>query len=73
MTPQGLAEKTALTSGFLKRKMQEYHQLKAEIEALSREVQMAEGDSRAVQADVTVGEASAGGVHRETHGHRIGN
>ena len=53
--------------------MQEYHQLKAEIEALSREVQMAEGDSRAVQADVTVGEAGAGGVHRETREHGIGN
>lgn len=74
MTPQGLAEKTALTSGFLKRKMQEYHQLKAEIEALSREVQIAECDSRAVQADVTVGEAGvAGGVHRETREHGIGD
>jgi EPS-associated MarR family transcriptional regulator len=73
LTPQGLAEKTALTSGFLKRKMQEYHQLKAEIEALSREVQIAEGDSRALQADVTVGEAGAGGVHRETRERGIGN
>lgn len=38
LTPQGLAEKTALTGAFLKRKMQEYQSLKEEIEALSREV-----------------------------------
>ncbi len=35
LTPQGLAEKTALTGAFLKRKMQEYQSLKEEIEALS--------------------------------------
>ncbi len=39
LTPQGLAEKTALTGAFLKRKMQEYQSLKEEIEALSREVE----------------------------------
>ena len=38
LTPQGLAQKTALTSSFLKRKMREYHLLKREIEALQREV-----------------------------------
>jgi EPS-associated MarR family transcriptional regulator len=38
LTPQGLAEKTALTGAFLKRKMQEYQSLKKEIEALSCEV-----------------------------------
>jgi hypothetical protein len=38
LTPQGLAEKTALTGAFLKRKMQEYQELKEEIESLSREV-----------------------------------
>jgi EPS-associated MarR family transcriptional regulator len=38
LTPQGLAEKTALTGAFLKRKMQEYQSLKEEIETLSREV-----------------------------------
>lgn len=74
LTPQGLAEKTALTSGFLKRKMQEYHQLKAEIETLSREVQLAEGDSDAMQSNVAVGEdVGAVGVNRETHEHGIGN
>ena len=37
LTPQGLAEKTALTGAFLKRKMLEYQQLKEEIEALSQD------------------------------------
>ena len=34
LTPQGIAEKVALTSRFLDRKMQEYEALKAEIETL---------------------------------------
>jgi len=34
LTPQGLAEKTKLTGNFLKRKLEEYQALKAEIEAL---------------------------------------
>lgn len=34
LTPIGIAEKAALTGRFLKRKMQEYEDLKAEIEAL---------------------------------------
>jgi EPS-associated MarR family transcriptional regulator len=34
LTPAGIAEKTALTIGFLKRKMAEYETLKAEIDAL---------------------------------------
>jgi hypothetical protein len=38
LTPQGIAEKTALTGSFLKRKMQEYEQLKQEIDSLTREV-----------------------------------
>jgi len=37
LTPQGIAEKVALTSRFLKRKMEEYEALKAEIEALKSE------------------------------------
>jgi EPS-associated MarR family transcriptional regulator len=37
LTPQGLAEKTALTGAFLKRKMLEYQSLKEEIDALSNE------------------------------------
>ena len=38
LTPQGIAEKVALTSRFLKRKMKEYAALKVEIEALKIEV-----------------------------------
>ena len=34
LTPQGIAEKTKLTAGFLKRKMVEYHALKKEINSL---------------------------------------
>lgn len=38
LTPQGIAEKMALTSRFLKRKMDEYDALKLEIDALKAEV-----------------------------------
>lgn len=38
LTPQGIAEKAALTNRFLKRKMEEYEALKVEIEALRAEV-----------------------------------
>lgn len=38
LTPQGLGEKARLTSSFLRRKMQEYEALKAEIETLKAEV-----------------------------------
>ena len=38
LTPQGIAEKVALTSRFLKRKMEEYEALRAEIEALKSEL-----------------------------------
>ena len=41
LTPQGIAEKVALTSRFLERKMQEYESLKAEIESLHQDVQSA--------------------------------
>ena len=34
LTPQGAAEKLALTGSFLKRKMEEYEALKEEIEAI---------------------------------------
>jgi len=39
LTPQGLAERMLLTSRFLRRKMQEYEALKAEIEQLRAEVE----------------------------------
>ena len=38
LTPQGIAEKVALTSRFLKRKMEEYETLKWEIQVLMAEV-----------------------------------
>ena len=38
LTPQGMTEKIALTSRFLKRKKQEYAALRAEIEALQKAV-----------------------------------
>jgi hypothetical protein len=38
LTPIGLAEKAALTGRFLKRKMQDYEDLKAEIEALQMDM-----------------------------------
>lgn len=34
LTPKGISEKVRLTSGFLKRKMTEYHALKKEIDSL---------------------------------------
>lgn len=37
LTPRGMAEKAALTQRFLKRKMEEYDALKAEIELLKQE------------------------------------
>ena len=43
LTPQGVAEKTALTATFLKRKMQEYQELREEIESLRQEVAATKG------------------------------
>ena len=39
LTPQGIAEKAVLTGRFLKRKMQEYESLRAEIEALQSDAE----------------------------------
>jgi EPS-associated MarR family transcriptional regulator len=49
LTPQGIAEKVALTSRFLKRKMEEYDALKVEIEALKVEVGEDQTDSQRTQ------------------------
>ena len=38
LTPRGIAEKASITGRFLKRKLQEYEALKAEIDALMSEV-----------------------------------
>jgi EPS-associated MarR family transcriptional regulator len=37
LTPRGIAEKAALTNRFIKRKLEEYEALKAEIEALKKD------------------------------------
>jgi EPS-associated MarR family transcriptional regulator len=42
LTPQGISEKAALTSSFLQRKMDEYEALKAEIAALTAEIDKTE-------------------------------
>lgn len=39
LTPRGIAERTAITRRFLARKMEEYEALKAEIDALSAEME----------------------------------
>jgi EPS-associated MarR family transcriptional regulator len=39
LTPTGVAEKISLTARFLRRKIQEYEDLKAEIEALQNDMQ----------------------------------
>ena len=43
LTPSGIAEKAALTSVFLKRKMEEYEALKVEIAALKSEMGVKDG------------------------------
>ena len=42
LTPSGIAEKAALTNGFLKRKMEEYKALKVEIAMLKSEMEKEE-------------------------------
>ena len=42
LTPQGIAEKATLTASFLKRKIDEYEALKAEIAVLTLEVNKAD-------------------------------
>ena len=41
LTPAGIAEKSAITARFLKRKITEYKQLKFEIESLENEIEQA--------------------------------
>lgn len=44
LTPTGIAEKAGLTSAFLKRKMEEFAALTAEIEALKQEVKKTQAE-----------------------------
>jgi EPS-associated MarR family transcriptional regulator len=46
LTPQGIAERVALTSRFLKSKMEEYDALKVEIEALKAEMGEEQGNGQ---------------------------
>jgi EPS-associated MarR family transcriptional regulator len=46
LTPAGIAEKIALTGRFLKRKMQEYEALRAEIESLGFELSARQSSAR---------------------------
>lgn len=39
LTPQGLKQKALLTAGFLKRKLEEYHALKIEIESVQTRIE----------------------------------
>ena len=45
LTPKGIKEKSSLTYHFLERKMREYSELKAEIDALKSEVERVKGKS----------------------------
>jgi EPS-associated MarR family transcriptional regulator len=49
LTPQGIAEKVALTSRFLKRKMEEYDALKVEVEVLKAELGEDQGNVQRAQ------------------------
>lgn len=69
LTPQGIAEKTALTGAFLKRKMLEYQELKAEIESLSLEMNSSKLDEFSL--DKVVSKQEQGEVSNEVYG--IGN
>ena len=44
LTPSGISEKAMLTNSFLKRKLQEYETLKAEIKALELEIGTENGE-----------------------------
>lgn len=52
LTPKGVAEKAALTGRFLARKMREYEALKAEIEAVERDLSRNENKRSGVDGDL---------------------
>ena len=49
LTPSGIEEKVSITGRFLKRKLQEYEALKAEIDTLKSEVGDIDSESKKVQ------------------------
>ena len=48
LTPSGISEKATLTGSFLKRKLQEYETLKAEINALKLEIEIENGQKPSI-------------------------
>lgn len=54
LTPAGIAQKMAMTGRFLKRKMEEYEALKAEIDALKAEVAIKSPESVHTEANAQV-------------------
>lgn len=44
LTPRGMSEKAVLASSFLKRKLQEYEELEAEIKALNLDIETENGE-----------------------------
>lgn len=69
LTPPGIAEKAALTSRFLKRKMEEYESLKAEIEALKDEAEGARTSGKSMETKPTLGEPLTHTVYRGAPAH----
>ncbi len=54
LTPTGMAEKAAITQRFLKRKMEEYEALRAELESLKRGVAKDSDRTSVDQSDQTI-------------------
>ena len=50
LTPSGIAEKAAMTSSFLKRKMDEYEALKLEIATLKSEIEEKKKDEKKISS-----------------------
>ncbi|MEX0287229.1 MAG: MarR family EPS-associated transcriptional regulator [Paracoccaceae bacterium] len=67
LTPRGIAEKSRLTRGFLRRKIAEYEQLREEIEAIQSQIDEDEafpGDETGAQMDSgQTGDTELGGHH----------
>ena len=59
LTPSGIAEKAAITGRFLRRKLQEYEELRAEIESLNTEVFEASEASEASEVSSLANKISA--------------
>lgn|GEM_PF-520927 len=69
LTPHGIAEKAALTSRFLKRKMEEYASLEAEIQALKEEINDKVRSGQRMETMVDAGEPLQLATHRGLPSH----